>query len=197
METNEIVGMQFSDAHYIAIGKLVIAFQSLESTITTAQAFLMQPKHDELVVAIGFTYRVLNELSFANRLKLLSNYVETHSLTHFVPPGSKFEKVLTVDFPLILEKLRTGIKLTAKAEEKRNRLIHSHWITHPAGGPRGTVLRAKTVTKRNKNQGSMEYVSASAINDIVKEIDEAIQIISTSSRELQYFLVLASEHQNL
>lgn len=195
METNEIVGMHFTDDHYIAIGKLVIAFQSLEGTITYGLAFLMRPKLNEFTEALGFTHRVLNELSFANRLTLLSNYIETHPVTHFVPPGIKYEKTMTDDIPGILEKLRTGIKMAGEAEAKRNQFIHSHWITHPAGGPTGTVLRVKTRAKHNKTQGSAEYVTAGAINAIVEEMDRARELISTSSQELRFFLVAASEHK--
>lgn len=186
MEAEEIASHQFTDEHYIALGKMVIAFQSLEQSITNGLAFLMHP--NEIDQALGFTYTVLNEMSFGSRVKLLSNYVETHPITHFVPSGVQYEKVKAEEFPEVLEKLRTGIRIAGVAEEKRNQLIHSYWLTDVASGPPGSVLRMKLRAKYNKTQGSTEYVTAETISAIVEEMNRASGMIFEATQHLRIFL---------
>lgn len=176
----------FTDAHYIALGKLVVQFQELEQAITFGLARLMQPK--DLELAFGFTHTVLNELPFANRLKLLSNFVETHPVSHFVPSGSKHEKYAIEDYQEELANLKNGIKLSTVAEGKRNSLIHSNWLTSPAAGPPGTVLRVKKRAKSNKTIGAMEFISASDIQAIVEEMERATSLIMKSASRLHILL---------
>lgn len=185
MNTNEIAPLQFTDDHYIALGKLVIAFQNLEQVITHGLAFLMQPNDFE--EALGFTSRVLNELSFAGRLKLLSNYVETNPQAHFIPHGTQYESVKAEEFPMVLETLRGAISKAANLEERRNQLIHSYWLT-PISGPSGTVWRIKSRARHSKTHGSSEFLTAKAILDVVEEMNSARNAIFEATRHLQIFL---------
>ena len=180
MEAEEIALKQFTDELYIALGKMVIAFQSLEQTITYGLAFLMCP--NEFTEALGLTHTALNELSFGSRLKLLSNYIETHSPTHFIPPGCRYEKVKIEEFPAVLEKLRKGIQIAHVAEEKRNQLIHSYWMTNPC------IKRIKVRTKHKSTQLSAEYITVEAVSAIVEEMNLAAKMISEATQHLTAFL---------
>lgn len=187
MTTTETVApLKFSDEHYIALGKMVIQFQELEQAITVGLARLMDP--NDLERSLGFTHTVLNELSFANRLKLLSNFIETHPASHFIPPNTEHEKFKTEDYQELLGQLREGIKLAAESEQKRNGLIHSTWLTDPVGGPPGTVLRFKKRTKGKQTHGVMEFVTANDISAIVEEMKLATNIIFKATSHLHLFL---------
>ena len=59
----------FPEDHYNALGRLLVEFQHLESSITKSLIMLIQPD------ALDFTSVILNELTFNNRLKLLSNFI--------------------------------------------------------------------------------------------------------------------------
>jgi hypothetical protein len=136
----------------------------------------------------SFTYTVLDELSFANRLKFLSNYVETHPLPHFIPPGVSYEEGKAKDFPEVLAKLRVGIQIAGEAEEKRNQLVHSYWLTEPVAGPTGTVLRCKSRVKHKKVHRSSEYVTATTISAIVEEMEKAKLMIFEATERLHFYL---------
>lgn len=187
METKESSALQFTDEHYIALGKMVIAFQDLEEAITYGIAFLMHPEDQRQ--ALGFTHTVLNELPFTSRLKLLSNYIETHPIEHFIPSGTQHEKVKLEDFKEILGSARLGISMAFCAEEKRNQFIHSRWLTAPLAGPAGHVLRIKIRAKHKKTQASAEYVTASAIYEVVEEMDKATSLIFRATRDLHHLLL--------
>lgn len=180
------VALKFTDAHYIALGKMVVQFQELEQAITIGLLRLMQPT--DLGLAFGFTHTVINELSFANRLKLLSNFVETHPVTHFVPIGSQYEKGKTEDYHEELGQLREGLRMAAMSEQKRNGLIHSSWLTDPVGGPPGTVLRVKKRTNGKRIHGTMEFVTANDILAIVEEMKLATDVICKAASHLHIFL---------
>ena len=177
METKATVALEFTDDHYIALGKLVVAFQSLEEAITFGLGRLMRPNRKEYTEAFGFTSTVLDELSSGSRLKLLSNYVETHPATYFVPPGSLHEQAKLATFEAMLEALRPGIRMAEQAEKRRNELIHSYWIADPFAGPPGTVFRMKTRAKFNKVHDTSALVAAEEIYFIVEEMDKAREII--------------------
>lgn len=188
METKATVALEFTDDHYIALGKLVVAFQSLEQTITIGLSRLMRPNREEYTEAFGFTSTVLDELSSGSRLKLLSNYVETHPDTYFVPPGSLHEKAKLTTLETILEALRPGIRMAEQAEKRRNELIHSHWITAPFCGPPGTIFRTKTRARFNKLHDTSAFVAAEEIYFIVEEMNKAQKIISNEVEGLYYLL---------
>lgn len=95
-ENAKTVGLKFTDNHYIAIGKLVVAFQMIELTISSNLARLVNP--NLLSSEWSFSNLLINELSFTNRLKLLSNFIETHDDDFFVHPDSKYHDVRLEDF---------------------------------------------------------------------------------------------------
>ncbi|HQS59436.1 MAG: hypothetical protein B7Y56_09865 [Gallionellales bacterium 35-53-114] len=188
MPTSETVEpLKFTDEHYIALGRMVVQFQELEQAITIALAQFMQPK--DIGLALGFTHTVIIELSFATRLKLLSNFVETHPVTHFIPPGSKFEESKSEEFLEELNELRDGLKIATLAEAKRNGLIHSNWLTSSQMcGPPGTVLRFKKRAKGRSTHQTIEFVTAAEILSIAEEMQRAINIVFKITGRLHMYL---------
>ena len=86
----------FTDGHYIALGKMVVEFQQLELEISFGLARLMSPGNWDS--SFEFALTIINEHSFANKLKLLSNFIETHPISHFVPSDSAYLDVATKNY---------------------------------------------------------------------------------------------------
>lgn len=119
--------LDFTDAHYIALGKLVVAFQNLEQVITYGIEFVVE----ENFRTNPFLPVVLNELSFASRLKLFSNFIETPPLHYFIPSGVEHEDIRKSEYPEVIEKAKKGVQLASQAEVSRNQLLHSYWLASP------------------------------------------------------------------
>lgn len=185
MSNNSTEPLAFADEHYIALGRMVVGFQSLEQTITQSLLGLMHP-HD-LLGDYGFTRTVVNELSFADRLRLLSHFVETTPATHFVPEGTKHETVKLSELPEVMENLRLGLKLASEAQADRNALTHSQWFENIFGGPPRTVLRMKFRAAPKKLQVTHEYMEPRRIIALVEKMQEASRLISGAVEHLIAF----------
>lgn len=176
--------MKFSDEHYIAFGKLVVSFQYLEEVITYAIALIAEPD----ITKNRILDLVVNELSFSNRLKLLSNLVETTPVDYFVPLGCEHERGKREEYSEFVENLRTGIRLAREAEERRNQLIHSYWFTEPMCGPPGVVLRSKTRARPDKTIRQLEHITAEVILSVVSTLEQARDLIYRAAWHLNLYL---------
>lgn len=186
MNTTQVEPLRFTDEHYIALGRMVVEFQFLEQVITQSLVQLMHPS--DLQMALGFTHTVVNELSFSARRKLLSNFVESKPVTHFIPTGTKYEKIKSEEMPELLKRLRLGLKLASEAEEERNAFTHSQWLTDPICGPPGTVLRMKFRAGPKRICGGIKYVKPADILALVLKMDEAARSISKETQHLLAFM---------
>ena len=113
--------MDLTDAHYIALGKLVVAFQNLEQVITYGIEFVVE----ENFRANRFLPVVLNELSFASRLKLFSNFIETTPLHYFIPSGVEHEDIRKSEYPEVIEEARKRGRESSSPRSLRYREISS------------------------------------------------------------------------
>ena len=172
----------FPEDHYTALGRLLVEFQYLESLITKSLSMLIQPD------ALDFTSVILNELSFNNRLKLLSNFIETHPESYFVGLRSDNELMYRNSYREDVQKVKQGIQLATALEEKRNRIIHSLWLPAPKYAPQKTVTRIKIKTTRKNTTRIKVYISSAEILSVVEEIKKAGKLIETYSWYLEYLL---------
>lgn len=186
-ENVKTVGLHFNDGHYIAIGKLVVAFQMIESIISFNLAKLANP--DIFSSEWAFYNLLINELSFSNRLKLLSNFIETHDNDFFVHPGSKFYDVRLGEYLDAKNNLTTLFSKCSELEQKRNQIIHSNWITSPAAGPDGTVIRMKITSQKKKTSGCFEFTTAEDINNIVSEMENLITVLGANVEVIYQVLI--------
>lgn len=186
--------MDFTDEHFIALGKLVIAFQNLEEAITYSIQFITEPNFRQNV----FLPLVLNELSFASRLKLLSNFVETTPIEHFIPSGCEHERTRRDEYPEVIEKLRDGIKLARGAEENRNQILHSYWLASPhMYGVPNTVIRVKHRTKLDKSVFQQEAITPDRILSIVEQMHSAREMIFMAANHLNIWLRMQSSNMTI
>ena len=96
-ERNDVGPLTFTPAHYEALGKMLVAFQRLELSVTTAIGAIVEPMPHKK--KFNFLPRILDELSFATRLKLLSNIVLTTDIVYFVVPNTKYEVIRREEYP--------------------------------------------------------------------------------------------------
>lgn len=190
MKNPSITALTFTEQHYAALGKVIVAFQSLESTITFGLLTLLQP--EKLLFDSKLAIAIVNEHSFSNRLKLLLLFPSLTEVLKLFPGDDGLTKVHLDSYEEAVSLLNEGGVLAAEAESKRNQLIHSTWIHGSSvGGPEGTVLRMKSRVRKNKIHSSHEYIAA-------KEIEAVADAMLTAQSKLHHavqnlhFLMLAA-----
>lgn len=180
--------LEFTDDHYIALGKMVIAFQRLEQCITFGAAFLLSP--DSYEKAVGTMSLTLNELSFAKRLSLFSIYVKS-AKDDFAKSEESSREVKPSRYLEFCNNLNDAIKSASKAEERRNQIMHSRWITDVLGGHKDTVLRLKHRVSMNKISLVKEYISADCI---LKDVDGMNATAESIFNNAYYLSMLLKEN---
>ena len=179
--SDETGPLGFTDAHHVALGRMLIAFQHLETAITQAIILIVEPKPH--LKKHFFLPRILEELSFSTRLRLLSNIVQTTGEDYFVSPGTKYEALRREELPELVAKICEGIALAEKSEVRRNQLVHSQWLGRGGVlyGPKDTVLRVKSRMKATKTILQDEYIRATDILSIVESMESAEKKISINA----------------
>jgi hypothetical protein len=176
--------LHFNDEHYAAIGKVIVAFQSLEEIITFSLARLMRP--DEVLYMDTLTSIVLNELSFTNKTKILGGYSSTVLAKQLADAADKKDSMWVKDYEEALKNLAEGLELTRAVESGRNQLVHSQWAAWPLAGPKGTVHRSKLRTTPKKLNMAAEFVSPAQIEVTCERAKQASNLIQKSVTELHY-----------
>lgn len=179
------VPLEFTKDHYAALGRVIVEFQSLEQVVTFALARFM---HTNESTPPNFSFLILNELSFANRLKLLNIYINIHPFKHFVHPSDSAINIKRQDYEEEIVKFKEGIRIASDAETKRNQLIHSSWLANPIAGPKESVLRVKVRANSKKVSLAMEYMLVDDINDVAGKMEKAWKLIQLSTTHLFYLL---------
>ena len=174
----ELGPLEFTQAHYESLGQMLVAFQHLESVVTHAIILIVEPDFHKK--KYFFLPRILEEISFSARLKILSNILATTDVDYFVSSGSKYETSRREEHLDIIAEMNRGISLAEQAEIRRNQLVHSQWLGRGGVlyGPKDTILRIKTRTKAGKSIVNEEYVTAGDIVSIVETMESAEKVIS-------------------
>jgi len=196
MKKTTIAALTFTEQHYAALGKVIVAFQSLESTITLGLLTLLQP--EKLISDSALAFAIVNEHSFSNRLKLLLLFPSLTDALKLFPGDDGLTKVHLESYRELVSQLNEGGVLAAEAESKRNQLIHSTWIHGSSvGGPEGTVLRTKSRVRKNKIQLSHEYIAAKEIEAIAETILTAQNKLHHAIRDLHFLMLTALKPQDV
>lgn len=179
-----IEATKFTDQHYAALGKVVVEFESLQSTITYGLLKLIEPEkqffYSKILMAI------INEHSFANRLKLLLLFPSLSDVSEILIKKNNFK---LEEYEEAIKQLQEGSVLANEAESKRNQLIHSTWIHGgPLSGPKGTVLRSKSRVKKSKMHTSVEFISANDIEEIAQNMITANDKIKNATEKLRLII---------
>ena len=142
---------------YEPIGKMIIAFQYLDSTLSLI--FMSLVKEDPNV-----TMSLIAGLSFSKRLDAL-RALSTFKMS-----------------PYLVNELADIIKRIGKCEDRRNTIVHSSWIGTLDGK---TVFRDKPSTSRKKGLiGGIFKAEIAEISDVTKTIQESHSALLCFAKKL-------------
>lgn len=179
----------FTEQHYAALGKVIVAFQSLEMTITYGLLALLHP--EKLAFESKLATAIVNEHSFSNRLKLLLLFPSLNNPLELFSGDDGPNKAHLWMYNQAISLLSEGGVLATEAESKRNQLIHSSWMD----GPEGTVIRTKLRVRKNKMQSSHEYMTAKEIEKIADGMLAAQSKLHLAIQDLQFLMSTAIKSQ--
>jgi hypothetical protein len=132
------------------IGRLVVDFASLESSIAIAIWNLLD--------ADGSTGQIItSEMSFKNMLALFSSLL-----------------IHKTNDPVALEEMKVLLRRTKAVEEKRNLMVHSSWGMRVWTDGREAIVRLKTTAKISKGlKRQDEELTVEHVEQMIDEIVEA------------------------
>lgn len=196
MKNMPISALTFTEQHYAALGKVIVAFQSLESTITYGLLTLLQP--EKLMFDSKLAIAIVNEHSFSNRLKLLLLFPSLINPLELFPGDDSLTKVHLESYSKAVTLLNEGGILATKAESKRNQLIHSTWIHGSSvGGPEGTVLRTKLRIRKNRIHSSSEYIAVKEIETTADDMLASQNKLHHAIQNLHFLMLTALKSQDV
>jgi hypothetical protein len=175
---------EFSDQHYAALGKMLVAFQDLEQVINEAVVFSLYPK--TLMPTSVFGFAVASELSFSTKVRLLRAYAVKDKLSDYFAPGDpdyNDRKAEHDEQALLLDE---GLSRALEVEQDRNRLVHSNWNSRPALVPSGTVLRSKRKITKQGLEYAFEQVSVADLEAVAAKANRAWELIQGPSTVLHF-----------
>jgi hypothetical protein len=150
--------MTLTDDHLRALGRVTANFGQLELLAGHFIAALISPRAD-----VGRI--ITSKLSFRNTLDVLD---------------ALFRNQFAAD-PDALAEFERILKQVATAEEQRNRLIHSGWVTS-SDSPQSDPIRLKFTARRGRG------LRADSESLTVKDIDMVADAVRASAESLIQFL---------
>ena len=179
-----LVSPEFSDEHFAALGKTLIAFQDLEQAINEAVVFNLYPK--TLMPTSVFGFAVVSELSFSTKVRLLRAYAAKDKCSDYFSPNDQDfndRKSKHNEQRLLLDE---GLLLALQVEQERNRLVHSNWNSRPVLVPSGTVLRSKRKITKHGLDYAFDNLSVADIEAVAAKANRAWECIQGSSTVLHF-----------
>ncbi|MCX6120981.1 MAG: hypothetical protein NTX44_05135 [Ignavibacteriales bacterium] len=150
-KNNESPGPFIPDEYELILGRAIIAFSSLDVQLLVAIASLLTVDDYE-------AESIVAEMSFKNRINLFSSLMKLRLSDTEFNFGKHDPKVALSEL----------ISVCLKAEELRNKLIHSQWDLEPTTQK---VRRRKTTSKASSGlKFQYEYAELSELNRIVNYI---------------------------
>ena len=141
-----------SDDHLKVIGTIVANFSVLDEVISSWIALLIDTDSDTSDI-------VTAELSFAGKVALLSS-LHRHRIEERSYPSKRIS--------LELEEMTELVKKISTAEEKRNTILHSFWVSDEKPG---TAKRYKTTAKRKTGlRFHSELVTVESLSEVAASI---------------------------
>lgn len=148
---------------FVALGEMLVHFQSLEATIKNGLALLLQSANtpqNQLMSAF------LSELSFSSLSKITSLLPSQYTSETIVTDTPAGKERLEAELSYCQNKLNEGLKLASEVEQRRNQLIHSTWLIGDGlEQPQGTLYRHKIKVKSQNVSIQFEQETIASINE--------------------------------
>lgn len=148
-----------------------------------ALAELLQP--ERIPFPTGLAVSVVNELSFANKVKLFGNIPAAYPKESVAGPSRTASEEF---YDEAAAELALAVKTAASAEERRNQLMHSQWIYGHAPGPSEPVLRAKLRTNRKGAISGLFEETQESIAEATALAEKALKLVSNAHSQFRYIL---------
>lgn len=168
--------------HYMAIGRMLVAFQSLEATLKDNLCMLLNNK---LGTPGGhLAYATMAELSFGTASRLASAVPDAFSAERIDAKDEAGKARLRASLVDVEGRLREGLKIANQVEQRRNQLVHSRWFISPGYVPEpGKMARMKTKTKAGSITHVFESESQADLDANTEKAKEAQALIGSALRE--------------
>ncbi len=170
------------DPHYLAIGRMLVLFQSLEATLKDGLVLLI---NNQMGTPGGqLAYATVAELSFGSATRIASALPGIFSAERLGAKDDESAKRLKDALTTAEVQLKEGIKLACEAERRRNQLVHSRWLVNPEYvTPPDTMNRMKTKTKAGSMNIAFESESSAEIDATTEKARHAQSFIGNALEE--------------
>ena len=175
------------DAHYLAIGRMLVLFQSMEATLKDGLVRLLT--NNEIGSPAGqLAYATISELSFGTATRLASALPAAFTAVRIGSKNEESTKRLIEALTDAEVQLQRGIKLAAEVEQRRNQLVHSRWfISQGVVVSPGTMMRMKTKTKAGSMTVSVKPESIADVDANTEKARQAQELIGSAL--LEYYQI--------
>lgn len=180
--------MSEHEPHYTALGRMLVAFQGMEATITQGLLLLL---NSELGTPSGqLAHAAISELSFASASRLASLLPSIFTIERIGTSSPEKVKRLQEELEDCAIRLAEGLKLANDAEQLRNQLIHSFWFVGDGiVNPPGALMRMKTKVKARTLSVQFERESIADIDENTERAREAQRLVGLA---LQQYRVVSN-----
>ncbi len=179
-----------SENHFAALGRLIVAFQSLEGTLVHGLVLLA---NNQVGTPGGhLVYAAMSELSFGSVLRLAAAVPGMFTEQRLLGLSEDEKSTILALLDQCSKKLLEGVKIATALEQRRNQLIHSKWLISPEilNKP-GTMTRMKAKTKNGTSTVSFDTES---IEDIDLGTSNAKRAQLLVSDALSEYRAIAQNH---
>ena len=152
-----------SENHFSTLGRLIVAFQSLEGTLVHGLVLLAT---NQVGTPGGhLVYAAMSELSFGSVLRLAAAVPGMFTEQRLLGLSAHEKSNTLALLDQCSKKLLEGVKIATALEQRRNQLIHSKWLISPEilNKP-GTMMRVKAKTKNGNSTVSFDTESIEDID---------------------------------
>jgi len=164
------------EPHYTALGRMLVVFQSMETTLRQGLTLLL---HKDLGTPSGQLGNAsISELSFASASRLASLVPSIFTFERIGASSSVGEARLRDELIDCANQLVQGLKLANDAEQRRNQLVHSHWFIGPGivNAPE-TLTRMKIKVKARNLTVQFEAETIAGVTEVTEKVEEAQRLI--------------------
>jgi hypothetical protein len=173
------------DQHCLAIGRMIVAFQSLEATLKNELASLM---NSDLGTPGGaLSYAVISELSFGTAIRVASAVPAIFTLKRLGEKSLKASEQISRALVETAEQLQKGLKLATEIEARRNQIVHSHWFAGSGYvAPEGKMTRTKAKTRKGSFEIDFKHESINDLESLVEKAGDAQNHIGSALRDYKH-----------
>lgn len=134
------------DEHFLSLGKMLVAFQGLEATLSHG---LLQLINIQIGTPGGhLASAAIFELSFGSLCRLTSALPSMFTDARLNDASPEAKRYVEEELISCKNAIVEGIKLASEVEQRRNQLIHSAWALNPRISlQEGELMRIKARTR--------------------------------------------------